>query len=140
MDEVGSGSGPAAPTTSDPVFGYAGSPWPIRADLAAAHRKSWESLRNPGTWWNGSERVALAAQVRAARDCAICRERKQALSPGSVDAAHPDGLWPVAENALPITLNDVVTNFEELPERFGPADTVWGETICGSTYATSVRT
>ncbi|MCX4245350.1 acetyltransferase [Paraliomyxa miuraensis] len=39
---------------------------------------------------------------------------------GPVDDEHPDGLYPVAENSLPLTLVDVVTNFEDMAERFGP--------------------
>jgi hypothetical protein len=39
---------------------------------------------------------------------------------GPVDEMHPDGQWPVAENSIPITLGDVVNNFEDLPQRFGP--------------------
>ena len=40
---------------------------------------------------------------------------------GPVDAAHPDGLYPIAPRSLPITLGDIVYNFESLPQRFGPA-------------------
>ena len=78
-------------------FAYLSSQWPMRADLVEAHRRSWESLRKPGTWWTGAERVALAAQVRAAADCDVCRERKAALSPYSVATEHPaDPLLPAA--------------------------------------------
>lgn len=41
---------------------------------------------------------------------------------GLVDDEHPDGRYPVAENSLPLTLADVVTNFEDMAERFGPYD------------------
>ena len=40
---------------------------------------------------------------------------------GPVDAEHPDGLYPIAPRSLPITLGDIVYNFESLPQRFGPA-------------------
>ena len=40
---------------------------------------------------------------------------------GPVDATHPDGLYPIAPRSLPITLGDIVYNFESLPQRFGPA-------------------
>lgn len=40
---------------------------------------------------------------------------------GPIDEEHPDGLYPVAPNSLPLTLIDVVTNFEDMAERFGPA-------------------
>jgi hypothetical protein len=39
---------------------------------------------------------------------------------GPVDEDHPDGMWPVAKNSLPVTMADVVTNFENMAERFGP--------------------
>jgi len=42
------------------------------------------------------------------------------LRHGPVDADHPDGMYPVAPNSLPLTLIDVVTNFEDMAERFGP--------------------
>jgi hypothetical protein len=45
---------------------------------------------------------------------------------GPVDAEHPDGQWPVAPNSLPITLGDVVNNFDDLAERFGPIETEFG--------------
>lgn len=45
---------------------------------------------------------------------------------GPVDAAHPDGIYPVAPDSMPITLYDVVTRFEGLVDRFGPAETEWG--------------
>lgn len=39
---------------------------------------------------------------------------------GPVDKAHPDGLYAITPKSLPITLGDVVYNFETLPTRFGP--------------------
>lgn len=41
---------------------------------------------------------------------------------GPVDAEHPDGMWPVAPRSVPLTLADVITNFEDMSERFGPID------------------
>ena len=41
---------------------------------------------------------------------------------GIVDDEHPDGLYPVADNSIPLTLADVVTNFEDMAQRFGPVD------------------
>ncbi len=64
------------------------APFELREDLADAHRRVWSNLGRPGTWLTGAERVAVAASTRAARDCALCRERKKALSPYSVDGKH----------------------------------------------------
>ena len=84
------------------AFAYADSPYPIRADLREAHAAAWESLRQPGTWWTGAERVALAAQVRAAHGCELCAERKQALSPYAVPRDHAEDplLPPAAVDAV----------------------------------------
>jgi hypothetical protein len=40
---------------------------------------------------------------------------------GPVDDEHPDGRWPVPPGHVPLTLADVVTNFEDMATRFGPA-------------------
>ena len=42
-------------------------PIPVRDDLLAALRKSWSEIGQPGTWWTGAERVAIAAVARAER-------------------------------------------------------------------------
>ena len=39
---------------------------------------------------------------------------------GPIDKDHPDGLYAITPRSLPITLGDVVYNFENLPTRFGP--------------------
>ncbi len=63
------------------AFAYTNSPFPIRADLPDAYRHAWRKLAEPGTWWRGEERLAIAAEVRNAADCEFCRARKAALSP-----------------------------------------------------------
>lgn len=70
------------------AFDYSGSSIPIRDDLAATHRDVWKWIASPGTWWSGAERVAIAGEARRAADCALCRERKAALSPMGVAGEH----------------------------------------------------
>lgn len=41
---------------------------------------------------------------------------------GPVTEEHPDGMYPVAPRSLPLTMADVVTNFEGLSVRFGAVD------------------
>jgi hypothetical protein len=67
---------------------YQDLPWPVREDIAAAHRRAWERLGRPGTWLTGGEKVAIAHEARAALDCKLCRERKAALSPNAVQGGH----------------------------------------------------
>lgn len=79
------------------AFDYSSAAFPIRDDIPAAHRHAWSEIASPGRWWSGAERVAIASEVRRARDCALCAERKAALSPFSVEGTHQsDGTLPEA--------------------------------------------
>lgn len=78
-------------------FAYTGVRLPIPVPMRATHTRVWNRLAAPGTWWNGSERVAIAAETRAARDCRLCRERKAALSASRVEGEHDGpGTLPAA--------------------------------------------
>jgi hypothetical protein len=83
-------------------FTYSDSPYPVRSDIGEAHREYWRRLARPGSWWNGAECVAIAAEARAARACAFCRTRKEALSPYTDDYDH------AAETDLPDIVVDAV--------------------------------
>ena len=67
---------------------YDAAPVPVRSDLPEAHTRAWQRLAAPGTWWTGAERVAIAAEARAAAGCGLCRERKASLSPGAAVGRH----------------------------------------------------
>jgi hypothetical protein len=84
------------------AFDYTAAPVPIRDDLAAAHRRTWQHLASPGTWWSGAERVAIAAETRRARSCAYCAELKSALSPHVLTGRHDSG------DSLPAPAIDLV--------------------------------
>ncbi len=60
----------------------------IRPDLVAAYRRAWSRIASPGTWLTGAQRVAIADETRRALHCPLCLERKEALSPFSVDGEH----------------------------------------------------
>ena len=70
------------------AFNYSNSPWPIRDDLIGAFRHTWDKLGHAGTWLTAEERVAVAREVRNARVCSLCCERKSNLSPFSADGEH----------------------------------------------------
>ena len=63
-------------------------PYRIRETLVEAHRLAWRRIAEPGAWLAGERRVAVAAEVRAAHECALCRARKEALSPFAVEGEH----------------------------------------------------
>ena len=60
----------------------------VRGDLAAAHARAWRRLAAPGTWLTADRRLAVAAETRAAAECAYCAECKAALSPYRVPGSH----------------------------------------------------
>jgi hypothetical protein len=62
---------------------------PVRADLLEAHRAAWSRIAGTGTWLTSARRLAVAAEIRQARDhCAFCREVKTALSPNAARGTH----------------------------------------------------
>ena len=65
-----------------------GARLPTRASLVQAIEEAWQRLAAAGTWWSGEERLCLAAEVRAAKSCTLCRQRKSALSPTTVRGRH----------------------------------------------------
>ena len=67
---------------------YTHAPVAVRADIQAAHTTVWRKLAEPGTWWTGAERLAIAAEVRKAATCRLCAARKTALSPSAVEGGH----------------------------------------------------
>jgi hypothetical protein len=83
----------------------------IRPDLAAAHARAWRRLAAPGTWWSGADRVAIAAEARAAATCRLCRARREALSPEGAAGTH-DG-----PGRLPADVIDVVHRISTDPSR-----------------------
>jgi hypothetical protein len=78
---------------------YHDAPVPVRVDLVAAQSRAWERLARPGSWWTGAERVAIAAELRHAAGCALCRRRREALSPLAVAGQH-DSLGALPEAAV----------------------------------------
>lgn len=69
-------------------FDFAHAPVAVREDIQSAHRATFEAIARPGSWWTGAERVAIAEAVRGASGCALCDERRDALSPLAVAGTH----------------------------------------------------
>ncbi len=90
---------------------YAAAAVAVRPDLVAAQERAWHGLAGAGDWWTGAERVAIAGEVRAAWGCALCRERKAALSPAAVAGAHE------AMPALPAVAIDAIHRITTDPGR-----------------------
>jgi len=90
---------------------YDGAPGAVRADIVHAHRAAWARLARPGTWWTGPDRIALAAETRRAVTCALCRDRKRAVSPYAIDGEHHRG------SNLPLPVVDAVHRIATDPGR-----------------------
>jgi len=87
---------------------YSSAPIAVRNDIVEAHRRAWQRIAKPGTWWAGQKRVAIAAEARNARKCTLCMERKAALSPHAMEGRH-DSLGDLPENAVEV-IHRVVTD------------------------------
>lgn len=86
----------------------------VREGLDREVQRAWSRLASPGTWWTGAERVAIAAEVRNARSCALCRRRQEALSPYTVSGDH-DTLGALARPLVEI-VHRVVTDAGRLKQ------------------------
>jgi len=60
----------------------------MRPELTKAIGTAWRALGEPGDWWSGGERLKILSEARAARRCRLCRARKAALSPHTVEGSH----------------------------------------------------
>lgn len=91
---------------------------PVRDDLVEAHRSAWRRLARAGTWWTGAERVAIAAESRAAAYCQLCRERRSALSPSAVDGEHDRVAGDLLPAAAVDAVHRIVTDASRLTKSF----------------------
>lgn len=87
---------------------YARATVPVREDLPAAHNRAWRRLAQAGNWWTGAERVAIAAEVRNAWQCLLCKSRKAALSPYTIAGTH-ESISRLPETAIDV-IHRIVTD------------------------------
>lgn len=117
-----------------PTRSFQTSTIPVRPDLAQAHERGWAAVASPGTWLSGAERVAVAAEIRNARNCAYCARIKAALSPHAVQGEH-DSLGPLSPAHVEL-IHRVTCDPGRLTERWSQAlrergldDGVYVETV-----------
>lgn len=80
----------------------------MRLELGEAIERAWRAVGACGVWWTGEERVTIAHEARAARDCALCRTRKAAPMPQAVPGSHAAAtdLSPAAIEAIHRIVSD----------------------------------
>ena len=93
------------------LFDFGAATIPVRDDIPQAFRESWQHIGSPGSGWDGTHRVAIARECRAAWDCASCAERKAALSPSMVAGQHSES------ESLPAAAVDAVHRITTDPGR-----------------------
>lgn len=91
------------------AFSVISDPSLVRGDIRRAFEDIWQTIAKPGNWWRGADRIAIAAESRNAGSCALCAERKNAISPYSVKGDHRtiSNLPPVAVDAVHRITTDV---------------------------------
>src|SRR5262249_29063493 len=99
-----------------PELSYSTALVPVREDFAAAHTRFWQRLASPGAWWTGVERVAIAAEVRHTRHCALCKTQREALAPAAVAGQH-DHLGALPDAAVDV-IHRVVTDPRRLSRQW----------------------
>lgn len=85
----------------------------LRDELNRVLKRTWVWLAEPGEWWTGEERLAIAAETLAARHCDLCEQRKAALSPYDIDRKHE------ARGTLPAAAVDAIHRIHTDPGRLG---------------------
>lgn len=90
----------------------------IRPELIDACRDLWAWLAQPGSWWTGAERVAMAEESRRARSCALCAARKQAISPNAVSGDHDAAPGSPLSPAVIDAVHRIVTDATRLSQTF----------------------
>ena len=88
----------------------------IREDLPGAYRRAFEIIAGPGNWWTAQERIAIAQESRNARECDLCAQRKQALSPNAVDGQHASSTS--LEPAVVDVVHRIITDANRLSKRW----------------------
>src|SRR5271168_3422694 len=121
------------------------SPYPVRADLAAAQARVWDRLARAGTWLDGPTRIRIAAETRHAPDCALCAQCKVALSPYTIEGAH-DGRGELPDNWIEM-IHRIVADPGRLTHVWyrrmlasGIADTEYVEIVSVIAHVTAIDT
>jgi len=109
---------------SHPHYSYGDCPYPIRQGLSDAYKAYWQSLAEPGNWFTGAERVAIAAEVRNALVCPFCETRKSALSPYALEGEHLKG--DVLKDEFVDAVHRIITDQARITQSYIDSNTAIG--------------
>lgn len=76
--------------------------YPVRPATIEAFVGIWQRMSESGPFWTGRDHMAIIQEARQSLECALCRQRLEALSPNAVDGAHDavTELSPVAVDVV----------------------------------------
>ena len=108
------------------TFNFENSAFPVREDIGQAYRAFWQSLPRAGSWWTGEQRVAIAAESRAALTCDWCKERKAQLSPyqNRANRVHQTAFGPQIDQSAPLSelavdaVHRIITDQSRITQRY----------------------
>ena len=83
--QITPGHGNSSDQPDYPVRCRANTP---RRAILDARALAWERRAAPGPFLDGARRIEMAAEVRHARSCSLCADRKAAPAPHAVAGAH----------------------------------------------------
>ena len=85
-----------------------GAALPVAEDAATAHGAALRAIGEPGAWWSGADRLAIARETRAASSGGLCATQTSALSSDATESEHAseDVLPPIAVEAIHRIRND----------------------------------
>lgn len=87
------------------------------AHTMAGLDQAWGQIGQAGGWFDGRERIAIATEARAARQCDFCIERKAALSPYAVAGEH-DRSETILSDLTVETIHRITTDPGRLSRRW----------------------
>ncbi len=106
---------------------YADSQYPVREDLEAVHAKQLDQLADPGTWGTGTQRLAVAREVRQACYDAGIQEEPEDTGPIS-DVELPDPVCAMIRK-LAVTPKDFLEDSYEEARNGGLSDEEYVEVV-----------
>ena len=99
------------------AISYSNTKYPVRSNFAKTHNRFWDRLAFPGAWLSGSQKVAVAKEIRQSHDCALCQQRKEALSPYQVDGVHETASTELSDNMVEV-IHRIVTDSARLTKNW----------------------
>ncbi len=86
---------------------------PMREDRTESHWKAWRQISSPGSQFTAAQRIDMVREARNALTCALCADRRDALSPNAVPGEHD------TITALPTSVIDLIHRMCTDPSRIG---------------------